>query len=57
SPEHGFPLRLLAPSKYAYKSAKWVRGFKLPDVEELGFWESRGYSNTAEPWRADRHSD
>lgn len=56
TPEHGFPLRLLVPWKYAYKSAKWVRGFKLLSVEELGFWESRGYSNTADPWKEERYS-
>ena len=25
TPEHGYPLRLVCPSRYAWKSAKWVR--------------------------------
>src|SRR5215469_5340475 len=26
-PEHGYPLRLIVPHLYAWKSVKWVRGF------------------------------
>lgn len=55
-PEHGGPVRLLVPRKYAYKSAKWVRGFRLLCCEELGFWEKRGYSHTADPWTEDRYA-
>ncbi len=53
-PEHGAPLRLVVPAKYAYKSAKWVRGVKFTGAQELGYWENRGYSNTADPWTQDR---
>lgn len=55
-PEHGGPLRLVVPHKYAYKSAKWVRGVKFIDENELGYWESRGYSDTADPFTNDRYS-
>lgn len=54
-PEHGGPLRLVVPGKYAYKSAKWVRQVRFTGTQELGFWESRGYSNTADPWTNDRY--
>lgn len=54
--EHGGPVRLLVPSRYAYKSAKWVRAVTFTDDEELGYWEVRGYSNTADPTTEDRYS-
>jgi hypothetical protein len=53
---HGGPLRLIVPHKYAYKSAKWVRKIRFTEKQELGFWEVRGYSNTADPWTEDRYS-
>ncbi|MBI2919003.1 MAG: molybdopterin-dependent oxidoreductase [Chloroflexi bacterium] len=56
TPEHGGPVRLLVPSKYAYKSAKWVRGVVLSRERQLGYWESRGYSTSADPWKDDRYS-
>lgn len=55
-PAHGGPLRLVVPGKYGYKSAKWVRRVKFTEAQELGFWESRGYSNTADPWTDDRYA-
>ncbi|MDD1773143.1 MAG: molybdopterin-dependent oxidoreductase, partial [Methanomassiliicoccales archaeon] len=42
-PEHGGPLRLVVPKKYAYKSAKWVRKITFMTEHELGYWEARGY--------------
>jgi DMSO/TMAO reductase YedYZ molybdopterin-dependent catalytic subunit len=54
-PEHGGPLRLVAPGKYGYKSAKWVFQVRFTETQELGFWESRGYSNTADPATNDRY--
>ena len=54
--EHGGPVRLLVPKRYAYKSAKWVRQLTFTKEEELGYWEVRGYSNTADPWTEDRYS-
>ncbi|MBN2517397.1 MAG: sulfite oxidase-like oxidoreductase [Candidatus Altiarchaeota archaeon] len=56
TPEHGYPLRLVVPKKYAYKSAKWARGVRFTEEQELGYWEKRGYSNTADPWTEDRYS-
>ena len=56
APEHGGPLRLVVPKKYAYKSAKWVRKLRFTMEQELGFWETRGYSNTADPWKEERCS-
>ena len=56
APEHGGPLRLVVPGKYAYKSAKWVRQVRFTEKQELGFWESLGYSNTADPWTDDRYA-
>jgi len=55
-PQRGGPLRLIVPSKYAYKSAMWVRKVKFTSLQELGYWESKGYSNTADPWKEDRYA-
>lgn len=54
--EHGGPVRVITPQLYAWKGAKWVRRIELLDSDRLGFWEERGYSNTAYPWREDRYS-
>lgn len=51
----GFPVRLIVPSKYAYKSALWVVGLRFTRGKELGFWERRGYSDSADVWRNDRY--
>lgn len=56
TPAHGFPLRLVVPSRYAWKSAKWVEGFELLEGDCRGFWETRGYHNRADPWRSERYS-
>ncbi len=53
---HGGPLRLVVPAKYAYKSAKWIQGIRFTAEKELGYWEQRGYSDTADPWTEDRYS-
>ncbi len=55
-PQHGGPLRLVVPKKYAYKSAKWVRKLRFTEQQELGYWEKRGYSNTADPWKEERYA-
>lgn len=55
-PEHGGPLRLVVPKKYAYKSAKWVRKITFKTEHELGYWEVRGYSDSADPWKEERYS-
>jgi len=55
-PKHGGPLRIVVPRKYAYKSAKWVRKLRFTEEQELGYWEKRGYSNTADPWKEERYT-
>ncbi|UCE29192.1 MAG: sulfite oxidase-like oxidoreductase [Candidatus Bathyarchaeota archaeon] len=55
-PKHGGPLRLVVPKKYAYKSAKWVRKLRFTKEQNLGYWEKRGYSNTADPWKEERYT-
>ena len=50
----GGPMRLVVPSKYAYKSTMWVERITFTKKKELGFWERRGYSDTAYVWRNDR---
>jgi DMSO/TMAO reductase YedYZ molybdopterin-dependent catalytic subunit len=52
--EHGGPARVIVPKLYAWKGAKWVKEVIFLDRDILGFWELRGYSNTADPWRDDR---
>jgi DMSO/TMAO reductase YedYZ molybdopterin-dependent catalytic subunit len=54
-PEHGGPARLLVPHLYLWKSAKWVRGLRLLDEDEPGFWESVGYHNRGDPWLEQRY--
>jgi DMSO/TMAO reductase YedYZ molybdopterin-dependent catalytic subunit len=56
STEHGGPARVIVPKRYAWKGAKWVREIVFLDRDILGFWELRGYSNTADPWTEDRFS-
>ena len=56
TPEHGFPLRLVVPKRYAWKSAKWLRGLEFVAHNERGFWEVRGYHIHGDPWREERYS-
>jgi DMSO/TMAO reductase YedYZ molybdopterin-dependent catalytic subunit len=53
---HGGPLRLVVPHKYGYKSGKWVREIRFTNIQILGFWETRGYSDSADPFTGDRYS-
>jgi DMSO/TMAO reductase YedYZ molybdopterin-dependent catalytic subunit len=55
-PDHGWPLRLLVPSRYFWKSAKWLRGLELRSTDEPGFWERYGYHNDADYWKEERYS-
>jgi DMSO/TMAO reductase YedYZ molybdopterin-dependent catalytic subunit len=55
-PQHGGPARLLAPHLYFWKSAKWVRGLRFTDTEQLGFWESYGYHSRGDPWLEQRYA-
>jgi DMSO/TMAO reductase YedYZ molybdopterin-dependent catalytic subunit len=56
SAEHGYPLRLVVPGKYFWKSAKWLRGLELTAEDRLGFWERYGYHNDADPFLEQRYS-
>jgi len=51
---HGGPVRVLIPDRYFYKSAKWIEAVKVSSRDEPGFWERRGYSNSADPWKEER---
>ena len=53
--DHGWPLRLVIPGKYFWKSAKWLRGIELRAADQPGFWERYGYHNDADPWREERY--
>jgi DMSO/TMAO reductase YedYZ molybdopterin-dependent catalytic subunit len=53
--EHGWPVRLFVPSKYFWKSAKWLRGIELSAVDKPGFWERYGYHNEADYWQEQRY--
>ena len=54
APEHGYPLRLVVPQLYFWKSVKWVRGFTLLAQDEPGFWEQNGYHMRGDPWKDQR---
>ncbi|MEZ5289180.1 MAG: molybdopterin-dependent oxidoreductase [Vicinamibacterales bacterium] len=54
--EHGGPVRMITPKLYAWKGAKWIRRIDFLAHDAPGFWETRGYSNSAEPWFEDRYS-
>ena len=53
--EHGGPARLITPQHYAWKGAKWISRIELMTANRPGFWEQRGYSSSALPWRNDRY--
>ena len=55
TPDHGYPLRLVIPGKYFWKSAKWLRGIELTAADRPGFWERYGYHNDADPWAEQRY--
>ncbi|HEX9829305.1 MAG TPA: sulfite oxidase-like oxidoreductase [Bacteroidota bacterium] len=52
--EHGGPMRVFTPRRYAWKGAKWVNGLEFLAKDKPGFWEVNGYSNTADPWKEER---
>jgi DMSO/TMAO reductase YedYZ molybdopterin-dependent catalytic subunit len=56
TPDHGYPLRLVIPGKYFWKSAKWLRGIELSSSDHPGFWERYGYNNDADPWKEERYA-
>ena len=49
--EHGGPVRMITPQLYAWKGSKWISRIEFMTKNKLGFWEKRGYSSTAYPWR------
>lgn len=53
-PDHGYPVRLLVPKLYLWKSAKWVRGLEFMAEDQAGFWEQYGYHNHGDPWKEER---
>ena len=54
--DHGYPVRLVVPNLYAWKSVKWVRGLEFMDHDEPGFWEQNGYNMYGDPFREERFS-
>ena len=56
TPEHGYPVRLVVPRLYFWKSAKWVTGVEFVRDDRPGFWESHGYHNHGDPWSEERYS-
>lgn len=57
SPEHGFPVRAVVPQRYAWKSAKWLRGIEFLAEDRPGFWEDYGYHLDGDPWREERFAE
>lgn len=55
--EHGGPVRMVVPKRYAWKSAKWLKAIELHAEDRPGFWEVRGYHNYADPFQEQRFSD
>jgi DMSO/TMAO reductase YedYZ molybdopterin-dependent catalytic subunit len=55
TPDHGWPVRLFVPTKYFWKSAKWLRGLELRAADQPGFWERYGYHNDADFWKEERY--
>jgi DMSO/TMAO reductase YedYZ molybdopterin-dependent catalytic subunit len=53
---HGAPVRAVVPDRYFWKSAKWLTGIRFVERDEPGYWEVRGYSNSADPWKEERNS-
>jgi DMSO/TMAO reductase YedYZ molybdopterin-dependent catalytic subunit len=53
--EHGWPLRLVVPHLYFWKSAKWVRGLEFMAADAPGFWEEAGYHMRGDPWKEERY--
>ena len=51
---HGAPLRGLVPDRYFYKSVKWLKAIRFVSVDEPGYYEESGYSNSADPWKEER---
>jgi len=57
TPEHGGPLRLIAPHLYAWKSSKWGRALDFMEQDRAGYWESVGYHMYGDPFREQRYRE
>jgi DMSO/TMAO reductase YedYZ molybdopterin-dependent catalytic subunit len=55
TPEHGYPVRMVVPHLYFWKSAKWLRGVEFRDTDRPGFWERNGYHMYGDPWKEQRY--
>lgn len=55
--EHGGPVRMVVPTLYAWKSAKFLRALEFTARDKPGYWEMRGYHNDADPWKEERHGE
>ncbi len=55
--DHGGPVRMVVPKRYAWKGAKWLKAIELHEYDRRGFWEVRGYHNEADPFKEERFSD
>jgi DMSO/TMAO reductase YedYZ molybdopterin-dependent catalytic subunit len=55
-PDHGFPVRLVVPRLYAWKSVKWVRGIEFLEADRPGYWEQSGYHLRGDPWMEERYT-
>jgi DMSO/TMAO reductase YedYZ molybdopterin-dependent catalytic subunit len=55
SPEHGYPMRMVVPHLYFWKSAKWLRGVEFLAKDKAGFWERNGYHMYGDPWKEERY--
>jgi len=55
TPDHGYPVRMVVPRLYFWKSAKWVTGVEFTSEDRPGFWESHGYHNRGDPWKEERY--
>ena len=54
-PNHGGPMRVFTPRRYAWKGAKWVNGLEFLANDSPGFWEMNGYNTPADPWKEERY--
>jgi len=57
TPEHGYPLRLVVPRLYFWKSAKWAEGVEFTREDKPGYWEQRDYHMRGDPWKEERFGD
>ncbi len=55
TPEHGYPVRMVVPHLYFWKSAKWLRGIEFIEKDKPGFWERNGYHMYGDPWKSQRY--